>query len=503
MNDVCIYLRKSRADEELEKTIGEGETLKKHRDTLLKYAKDKNLNIVEIKEEIVSGDSLFFRPKMLELLQEIESNKFYGVLVMDIDRLGRGGMKDQGIILEAFKESNTLIITPGKTYDLSNEYDEEMTEFKTFFARRELKSITKRMQGGRTRSVESGNYLGTNPPLGYDLYFIGKNRTLKINDYEAQIIKIIFEMYSKSNGATAIANHLNNLGFKTKTNRPFHQSSILVIIKNPIYIGKVTWKKIEDKKSKIPGKKSDTRTRDKSEWIIAEGKHEAIISDDLFNKCQDILNGRYHIPYQLTNRPINPLSGLITCGICGKKMTMRPLRGVYRLMCNNKCGNTSSRFDLVEKELINALYDYVKNYKLSISNESKNTNSDILKVQKNSIEKELNTLKEQKNKLFDFLERGIYSEDMFLERSKNLDNRIKDYENKLKTILKEIERCEVTFNLSNITFFENLINAYIIEKDISKKNIILKSLLTKIDYYKEKGNKIDDFQLTIFPKLLR
>lgn len=503
MNDVCIYLRKSRADEELEKTIGEGETLKKHRDTLLKYAKDKNLNIVEIKEEIVSGDSLFFRPKMLELLQEIESNKFYGVLVMDIDRLGRGGMKDQGIILEAFKESNTLIITPGKTYDLSNEYDEEMTEFKTFFARRELKSITKRMQGGRTRSVESGNYLGTNPPLGYDLYFIGKNRTLKINDYEAQIIKIIFEMYSKSNGATAIANHLNNLGFKTKTNRPFHQSSILVIIKNPIYIGKVTWKKIEDKKSKIPGKKSDTRTRDKSEWIIAEGKHEAIISDDLFNKCQDILNGRYHIPYQLTNRPINPLSGLITCGICGKKMTMRPLRGVYRLMCNNKCGNTSSRFDLVEKELINTLYDYVKNYKLSISNESKNTNSDILKVQKNSIEKELNTLKEQKNKLFDFLERGIYSEDMFLERSKNLDNRIKDYENKLKTILKEIERCEVTFNLSNITFFENLINAYIIEKDISKKNIILKSLLTKIDYYKEKGSKIDNFQLTIFPKLLR
>lgn len=503
MNDVCIYLRKSRADEELEKTIGEGETLKKHRDTLLKYAKDKNLNIVEIKEEIVSGDSLFFRPKMLELLQEIESNKFYGVLVMDIDRLGRGGMKDQGIILDAFKESNTLIITPGKTYDLSNEYDEEMTEFKTFFARRELKSITKRMQGGRTRSVESGNYLGTNPPLGYDLYFIGKNRTLKINDYEAQIIKIIFEMYSKSNGATAIANHLNNLGFKTKTNRPFHQSSILVIIKNPIYIGKVTWKKIEDKKSKIPGKKSDTRTRDKSEWIIAEGKHEAIISDDLFNKCQDILNGRYHIPYQLTNRPINPLSGLITCGICGKKMTMRPLRGVYRLMCNNKCGNTSSRFDLVEKELINALYDYVKNYKLSISNESKNTNSDILKVQKNSIEKELNTLKEQKNKLFDFLERGIYSEDMFLERSKNLDNRIKDYENKLKTILKEIEKCEVTLNLSNIIFFENSINAYIIEKDISKKNIILKSLLTKIDYYKEKGSKIDNFQLTIFPKLLR
>lgn len=503
MNKVCIYLRKSRADEDLERTIGEGETLRKHKDTLLKYAREKNLNIIDIKEEIVSGDSLFFRPKMLELLKEVEAKHYDGVLVMDIDRLGRGGMKDQGIILEAFKESNTLIMTPGKTYDLTNEYDEEMTEFKTFFARRELKSITKRMQGGRTRSVESGNYLGTNPPLGYDLYFIGKNRTLKINDYEAQIIKIIFEMYSKSNGATAIANHLNNLGFKTKTNRPFHQSSILVIIKNPIYIGKVTWKKIEDKKSKIPGKKSDTRTRDKSEWIIAEGKHEAIISDDLFNKCQDILNGRYHIPYQLTNRPINPLSGLITCGICGKKMTMRPLRGVYRLMCNNKCGNTSAKFELVENELINALFKYIENYKLNISNKSNNINVDLLKNQEISINKELTTLKEQKNKLFDFLERGIYTEDVFLERSKNLDIRIKDTKDKLNSISNELIKASSPNSISDVIYLENAIKAYIHSKDVTKKNSILKAVLYKIDFYKEKGNKPDDFKLTIFPKLLR
>lgn len=72
MNKVCIYLRKSRADEEIEKALGQGETLRKHRKSLLKFAKENNLNIVDIKEEIVSGDSLFFRPKMLELLKEVE-----------------------------------------------------------------------------------------------------------------------------------------------------------------------------------------------------------------------------------------------------------------------------------------------------------------------------------------------------------------------------------------------------------------------------------------------
>lgn len=75
MNRICMYLRKSRADEELEKTLGEGETLSKHRKALLKLAKERDYNIVEIKEEIVSGESLFFRPKMLELLKEVEEKK--------------------------------------------------------------------------------------------------------------------------------------------------------------------------------------------------------------------------------------------------------------------------------------------------------------------------------------------------------------------------------------------------------------------------------------------
>ena len=66
--NTCIYLRKSRADEEAE-CQGEYETLSRHKSTLLKVSKEKNLNIVEIKEELVSGESVANRPKMLELFR--------------------------------------------------------------------------------------------------------------------------------------------------------------------------------------------------------------------------------------------------------------------------------------------------------------------------------------------------------------------------------------------------------------------------------------------------
>lgn len=502
MNNICIYLRKSRADEELEKTLGAGETLSKHRKALLKFAKERDLNIIEIKEEIVSGESLFHRPKMLELLREIEENKYSGVLVMDMQRLGRGNMSDQGIILEAFKKSKTLIITPQKTYNLDNEFDEEYSEFEAFMSRKELKMINRRMQGGRVRSVEDGNYIATNPPLGYDIHFVNRSRTLKINDDEAEIIKTIFNMYCEDNGASAIAQRLNMLGYKTKTGGKFIPSSVLNIIKNPVYIGKITWKKKEIKKSKEAGKVKDTRTRDKSEWIIVDGKHKAIIDIQIWDKSQNILNNKYHIPYQLSNAPVNPLAGLITCQICGKKMTMRKIRGIERLMCVNKCGNKSNVFKDIEEVLIKEMSTYLENYKFKIENEPESNNNDHTEKQLNILEKELSTLSTQRSKLFDFLERGVYSEEVFVERSKELENRTSSIKKEIDTLKLQLEPISKV-DKKSITIFENVIELYKKTNDIADKNKLLKKILKKIEYFKEPTAKAGAFDITIFPSTLR
>ena len=105
----CIYLRKSRADRELENQ-GHGDTLKRNRDTLIELAKKKHLVIEEIYEEVVSGDSISARPQMQRLLNDVSEGKWQGVLVMEIERLARGDTSDQGIVTNTFTYSNTLII---------------------------------------------------------------------------------------------------------------------------------------------------------------------------------------------------------------------------------------------------------------------------------------------------------------------------------------------------------------------------------------------------------
>lgn len=498
-----MYLRKSRADEELEKTLGEGETLSKHRKALLKFAKERNYNIVEIKEEIVSGESLFFRPKMLELLKEVEEKLYDGVLVMDMQRLGRGDMQDQGIILKTFKQSNTKIITPNKIYDLNNDFDEEYSEFEAFMSRKELKMITRRMQGGRVRSVEDGNYIATNPPLGYDIQRINRSRTLVVNPEEAEIVKLMFRLYTEGNGAGSIANTLNSLGYKTKIKNSFSSSSILSALKNPVYIGKVTWKKKEIKKSKNPDKVKDTRTRDVSEWIIAEGKHEAIIDMETWGKAQEIIKGKYHVPYQLTNGPANPIAGLVICGVCGSKMVMRKYgTSPPHLICLKKCGNKSARFEYVENSIIDALEDYLKNYKANINNDLID-NSKIYETQLENLKKELETFNNQKLKLFDLLEQGIYDNATFLERSNILAERINNVMpsiDKINALIeqgKKLNKTEFSEKLRDVMF------AYKASNDIGLKNELLKSVLIKAEYKKEKHQKDDDFEIKLYPRLMR
>lgn len=495
---VAIYLRKSRADEELEKTVGQGETLSKHKKALLKIAKERKYDVVDIKEEIISGESLFHRPKMIELLNEVDSQKYDGVLVMDMQRLGRGDMQDQGIILKTFKESNTKIITPQKTYDLNNDFDEEYSEFEAFMSRKELKMITRRMQGGRIRSIEDGNYLGTNPPLGYDIEKIGRIRTLKPNSY-APVIKMIFDKYIEGYGTGMIANELNSLGYKSATGKDFEKTTILFILKNLVYIGKITWKKKEQKKSLTPGKVRDTRTRDKSEWIVVDGKHAAIIDEKTFYTVQKMLQEKYHVPYQIINGMANPLAGIIICGVCGNKMVLKKYGNrAPHILCNKKCGCKSSRFDYVEKFILDSLFDYYKQLEVAIKEKDITDNNKIYKKQIESLNRELIKLMNQKNNIFDLFEQGMYDKEVFIERSTNVSERIENVNSQISLLQEKLE--EKTKDKITSKEIKHVIDVYSFS-DVETKNRLLKSILYKVEYRKSKEQKNDDFEINLFPKI--
>lgn len=507
MDKICIYLRKSRADEEIERDLGQGETLAKHRKALLKFSKEKNLNIVKIHEEIVSGESLIHRPEMLQMLQEIEEDKYNAVLCMDLQRLGRGNMQEQGLILETFKKHNTKIITLQKTYDLNNDFDEEYSEFEAFMSRKELKMINRRLQSGRVRAIQDGNYLSPLPPYGYDICKKSHSRTLSIKPDQASIVKMIFDMYVNKNfGCRIIAKELNDMGYKSYKGKAWESSTIQIMLKNQVYIGKIVWGKKDIKKSTQKNKVKDVKQRPKSEWIVADGKHPAIVSKELFDKAQEIMNKKYHIPYQVINGPRNPLAGIIICGVCGSKMVYRPYGDKpAHIICPKCCGNKSSKFEYVEDKLLKGLEIWLKDFELNIKNttdKQDTTNIDMYTNQLNSLSAELKELKTQKLALYDLLERGVYDTDTFIERSKNITDRIEIIIKSINNVKSKIEKESSNENKQNtIPKIKNVISLYKATSDISEKNMLLKSILEKAVYKKEKAQHGDDFSLILYPKI--
>ena len=207
--DAAAYLRKSR----MEEGMATDEVLAKHQKTLTDYAATHGIHIIDTYPEVVSGESLYARPQMLRLLQDVEDGKYDAVLCMDLDRLSRGRMKDQGIILDAFRESGTLIVTPEKVYDLSDEIDEEYAEMKTFISRREYKIITKRLRRGLKQTIQEGCYVA-NAPYGYRKTVVDRKPTLEIYEPEAKFVRMIYDLYLQGYGMVTIANHVNALGAK-------------------------------------------------------------------------------------------------------------------------------------------------------------------------------------------------------------------------------------------------------------------------------------------------
>jgi len=514
-NRTLLHLRKSRTDLEAE-ARGEGETLAKHESYLLKFAKENNINIIQIRKELESGEFLVHRPEMLLTLKEIEQGMYDAVLCMDIDRLGRGKKQDQGIILETFKGSSTKIITPRKTYDLSDEWDEEYVDFEQFMAHKELRYINRRLQRGRVSSVEAGNYIGTRAPFGYSIKSEGKgNRFLVPDPEQAPIVQMVFTLYTnddpnKSIGANKIAAELNRLGYRSSTGRLWERSSIIFMLKNAVYAGRIQWRKKEIKKSITPGKKKDIKTRPKDEWIDVMGKHEPLISMEVFKKAEEILKGKYHVPYQLYSGIVNPLSGLIHCGMCGSMMVRRPYshQQYPHLICiSSNCPNKSSRLDYVENRIIEGLSQWLKNYQLDWSDKpnQQDKNDSIVFHEKNKqkLEKDLLEISEQKGRLHDLLEQGAYDIQTYLERSRVLAERSDTITNTIKELGQTIEQEQLrkTANNEVIPKIENAISLYYKTDDPAKKNALLKSVLNYAEYKKEKRQKDDDFTLVIHPKL--
>lgn len=484
----AIYLRKSRADLEYENEI---DTLIKHEKTLLELADKRNLTISNIYREVVSGDTIASRPQMQRLLSDVEQGLYKGVLVMEVERLARGDTIDQGIVAQAFKFSNTKIITPIKTYDPNNEYDEEYFEFGLFMSRREFKTIKRRLNAGRLRSVADGNYVGSIAPYGYDKTRIDKRYTLKINDTEAEVVKLIFEMFLSGQPKNAIARHLNTLGYKSRANKSWSISTVKDILINPVYIGKIKWDSRKTVKNVVNGKVKNSRPR-ASEYKLYEGIHEPIIDMETWNKAQEL--NKQNLPRTSGTTMQNPLAGLVICEKCGGFMQRRPYPNqLAHLICtNNSCDNISSVLNVVENKILEVLKEVYKEYKYE--NKSQNKVTSLA----SQYEKQLKKEKEKLERIYSAYEDGVYSKLDFAKRKQAVEDKIKELNGLIEKDNQKITKKEMLHRLTNLFELYS-------EASVEEKNELLKSVCQKIVYRKDKkctkkSDNLNEFELQFYLK---
>ncbi len=496
-DSVAVYLRKSRMDPDSESI---DETLARHKDTLMKLAAKMDLNITEIYKEVVSGDGLFTRPEMVRLLRDIEQDKYSAVCCMAIDRLGRSSQKDGGIILETLQEHNVYIITPNKTYNLNDEIDEQSVEMQTFIARQELKSIKRRLRKGVEKTVELGYHVGE-PPYGYRRTYIDKRPTLEVCETEANVVRMIFDMYvNQGFGSQVIADRLNSMGYEPRKNDRFSRTTVQFYLQNPIYIGKIVWNRRKHVKKKFPTDKHRNILNSEDKWIVSDGIHPAIISRELFDAAQRIRVTRAHPP-SFTGELRNPFAGLIYCKNCGSAMQRQfSKRGGNRLLCPNTGCMRSIKAEYIEKYLLDFLRQILSNYSSTLDCQIKAENdksAELVKLAIRDFKKSLQILNTQKSKLHDLLEQGVYGTETFLERSKIIIEKTQRAEKALHENEVRLSELERTPSISEaVPVLEKLLIHYD-TLSVAEKNELLKQVIKKIYYNHTKEQKSNEFALEI------
>ena len=383
--EILIYLRKSRADDPL---LTVEEVLSRHETKLNEWI-ERNLPYPIPEEnrfkEVVSGESIADRPEFQKVLKLVEKPSVKAVLVVDFARLGRPDTAEIGFISKVFRFTNISVITPERTFNIADDFEREMFETELKRGSFYLDASKKQLRRGREISATIGNYICSRAPFGYDKITVTENKrkcpTLAINEAQANIVRMIFDAYVNENiGTQTIANRLNDLNIKSPRGKRWSPDAIRTVLENPVYTGKIRW---NDRKAVLVVDNGQFRkTRPKTsddERILSEGKHEAIISDELFQAAQE-KRGRTH--RTCDNKKLrNPLASILYCK-CGRAMSFRHStrgEGKYRkeprLVCNGQkyCGTGSATVDEMMEFVVDILKQKIAEFEVEIERGSRDT----------------------------------------------------------------------------------------------------------------------------------
>jgi len=482
----CAYLRKSRADEIREQLDESYDALAHHRQTLEELSARMRVQIDEWYEEgIKSGDSIESRPQMQRLLEDVVSHKWDGVLCMEVERLTRGDMVDQGIVGRAFTESGTLIVTPLKVYDPASEADMEYFEFGLFMSRREFKTIKKRLYQGRVAAAKEGQFIGSTPPYGYSRVVKNGMHTLEPNG-DARFVSVIFEEYAKGLSYRKIAGMLDAIGAKPIRGEKWSPASVANILTNSVYRGRIVWGSTKQTAYRENGR-TRYRTEYPDEYIDVQGLHVPIISGELWEAAQKRRNAA---PARPEYEQRNIFGRILVCAECGRALHWRKPsheggQAVFtHLHKGEGCMTKGCSARKLEALVADALESCAEDIEIPFGDAPKSRRADFEKAVADAHK----TIEDN----FDRMERGIITEEDFVRRRKVLEQRISDAEKALDELPDE----DTVQKAASLRECVAAIKDHAISVE-AKRNLIW-ALVDRIEYKNRGFPRHDEIELEIY-----
>ena len=408
-------------------------------------------------DEGISGKQIKHRKQFQQMMIDAKAKKFDKVVVKDVSRFARNTVD----LLQSVRELKSYgvqvdFLNNGEVMEGGSEF---ILTILGAMAQQESANMSKRVKFGKDITAKKGRV--PNLVFGYDK-IPDERYTLKINEEEAKIVKEIFESYVyKGIGTTKIAWNLNDRGIRTKkTKSKWVQTSIVRMLKNPIYTGRVT-----NKKSEVTDFITGTRKElPEEEWIIVERPEMRIISDELFNRAQELLEQRSN-EFKLNKKREKTeyvFSTLIYCKHCG--YSFRRIKRKYtadgpeyiRWVCSgrnsmgvNHCPNTTV---IDEEELLNAIKIYLKSIIKNKKDFMKAVEKEFEKITKlrennerseESLLKEIEKVTVKKQKYMEMFQNEIINIQELKKYTNPLNEDITRLERELKLITSEIKEKDV------------------------------------------------------------
>lgn len=502
----CIYLRKSRADLEAE-ARGAGDTLARHERTLLSLAKVRGFSIGAIYRELASGERISTRPVVQQLLSEVEAGRWAGVLVTETSRLARGDSIDQGIVAQAFRYSGTFLITPQKDYDPANEMDEEFFEIGLFMSRQEYRMIRRRQIAGAQAARREGRFTGNTAPYGYKRVKLPRGWTLEPIPEQADVVRMIFDLYASGMGYVRIADRLNALHIPAPKRENWVHSSIRTIIQNPHYAGYTDSGKRPLKKTVQNGVIQFSRPNS-CNYELYEGLHPAIVDRDLWHRVQSVLNSHATARVNTYQTMLNPLAGLLVCDCCGMRMQRKSPCGSqpYAIIrCpTRRCATVSHNFEEIEHAVIQALREFLSGLQITDAPQSPDYSAEQHALA--SLEKQLSDVDDRIRRTFDLVEDGTYTKAVFLSRQAELNRTREQILSSSADLRQQIAASKRAHESrqSIAPRIQHVLDVYDFSASAEDRNTLLKSVIDHIDYHKRtrtRWAKETDLSLTIHPRI--